>query len=107
MSKGSWCEFDNSSDSLSNEHPNLVKSKEKQLVRVQKTKAGKRGKLVTVISGLELVDSEAKKLIKVLKSLCGTGGTIKGDLLELQGDQIKKVMDYLKIEGYRPKQSGG
>ena len=42
-----------------------------------------------------------------MKASCGSGGTIKGDLLELQGDQVKPILDFLKKEGYLPKQSGG
>ena len=67
----------------------------------------KKGKLVTVIKGLELEQVEAKKILKNLKIACGTGGAVKGDLLELQGDQISKAQDFLLKEGFRPKQSGG
>ena len=50
---------------------------------------------------------EAKKILKNLKIACGTGGAVKGDFLELQGDQISKAQNFLLKEGFRPKQSGG
>ena len=48
-----------------------------------------------------------KKILKNLKIACGTGGALKADFLELQGDQISKAQEFLFKEGYRPKQSGG
>ena len=56
---------------------------------------------------MELNQVEAKKILKKLKIACGTGGTVKGDFLELQGDHISKAQDFLVKEGFRPKQSGG
>ena len=56
---------------------------------------------------IELEQVEAKKILKNLKIACGTGGAVKGDFLELQGDQISKAQNFLLKEGFRPKQSGG
>ena len=55
----------------------------------------------------ELEQVESKIIIKNLKIACGTGGAVKGDFLELQGDQISKAQNFLLKEGFRPKQSGG
>ena len=106
MSKGSWREFDDPSTSKPNGAKSIIEKAELN-VRVQRTRGGKGGKTVTVISGLELNDGEAKSLLKILKARCGTGGTSKGHLLELQGDQIADVLELLRKEGYRPKKSGG
>jgi translation initiation factor 1 len=76
-------------------------------VRVQRTKAGKGGKTVTVISGLEIADSEALALLKALKARVGTGGAMKEGLLELQGDQVAAVLGELENAGFKPKQAGG
>jgi translation initiation factor 1 len=81
--------------------------KEQQRVRVQRTKAGKGGKTVTVITGLEIAESEALALLKTLKARVGTGGAMKEGLIELQGDQVAAVLAELEKAGFRPKQAGG
>ena len=107
MSKGGWSEFNDPIKTIGNDTQNSVPPKGKRQVRIERTRSGKKGKLVTVIKGLELNKVEAKKLLKKLKIVCGTGGTVKNDLLELQGDQISKAVDFLFKEGFKPKQSGG
>jgi translation initiation factor 1 len=76
-------------------------------VRVQRTRAGKGGKLVTVITGLEIGEAEAKALLKALKSGAGTGGTLRDGVIELQGDQLAVALERLTAAGFRPKQAGG
>ena len=93
MSKGGWSEFNDPFKTIENDTQNSVTPKGKRQVRLERTRSGKKGKLVTVIRGLELKQVEAKKLLKNLKIACGTGGTLKGDFIELQGDQISKVHD--------------
>ena len=106
MAKGNWREFDQASTRRPYQSQS-TSQKAQQHVRVERTRGGKSGKTVTVITGLELDDIEAKSLLKRLKTRCGSGGTQKGALLELQGDQVNTVLDALVKEGYRPKQSGG
>ena len=81
--------------------------KAQQRVRVQRTKAGKGGKLVTAITGLEVAEAEARELLKKLKASCGTGGTLKDGVIELQGDQVAPSLAALAQAGFRPKQAGG
>ena len=107
MSKGGWSEFNDPLKTIGSNTQNSVTPKGKRQVRLERTRSGKKGKLVTVITGLELNQLEAKKLLKNLKIACGTGGTLKGEFLELQGDQISKAKDFLSQEGFKPKQSGG
>ena len=107
MSKGGWSEFNDPIKTIGNDTQNSVTPKGNRQVRLERTRSGKKGKLVTVIKGLELNQLEAKKLLKKLKIACGTGGTSKENVLELQGDHISKVQDFLSQEGFRPKQSGG
>ena len=105
MSKGNWCEFD---QPLNEALPAKAKTpKTAQKVRVQKLKNGKGGKTVTVIKGLELDEVALRGLLKTLKARCGTGGTVKGDCLELQGDQVKMALAILVSKGYQAKKSGG
>ena len=106
MSKGSWREFDDASTPNPSMHKSSLDKSELNVL-VQKTRGGKGGKTVTVISGISLDGDQAKHLLKSLKVSCGTGGTLKGEALELQGDQIAVVLELLRKEGYRPKKSGG
>ena len=101
MPKGSWREFNDPVQKPNQSMFNFGQTKADQQVRVQRTKGGKGGKTVTVISGLYLENSAARSLLKRLKSKCGTGGTVKGDLLELQGDQVTVVLDLLRGEGQK------
>tara|TARA_Y100001968_G_scaffold9635_1_gene8088 strand:+ start:280 stop:609 length:330 start_codon:yes stop_codon:yes gene_type:complete len=109
MPKGSWKEFDQAQirPTSVNLGQGSVPSKHNQKVRVQKTRTGRKGKIVTEIHGLDMPSHEAIQLLKTLKSSCGTGGTIKGNVLELQGDQVSIVISILIGNGYMPKQSGG
>ena len=108
MPKGSWREFDDSfsivEDEAASNHSKLKLDSE---LRVQRTRGGKGGKTVTVITGLEISTAEARKLLKRLKVHCGTGGTMKEEYLELQGDQVNSVIEFLNKDGYKPKKSGG
>ena len=61
----------------------------------------KKGKLVTVIKGLAARDNDFPKLLTQLKNLCGAGGTIDGDELELQGDHVDRLKTVLGGMGYK------
>jgi translation initiation factor 1 len=108
MAKGGWQEFSRPESLARSTGPATEATpKAQQRVRVQRTKAGKGGKLVTAISGLEAPEAELKALLKTLKARAGTGGTLKDGLIELQGDQVAPALEALEQAGYRPKQAGG
>jgi translation initiation factor 1 len=108
MGKGSWKEFTSAASLQRPASPAAeATAREQQQVRVQRTKVGKGGKQVTVISGLEGPEAELKALLKQLKAKAGSGGTLKDSLIELQGDQLGLALDLLSQAGFRPKQSGG
>jgi translation initiation factor 1 len=110
MGKGGWQEFSSAESTQRPKAPGAERAatpRPQQRVRVQRTKAGKGGKTVTVISGLELADPDARALLKTLKARAGSGGTLKDGLIELQGDQVAAALALLEQEGFRPKQSGG
>ena len=65
------------------------------------TEKRKKGKLVTVIRGLTEADNDLPALLTQLKKSCGAGGTIDGDLIEIQGDQIERVQQVLRELGYQ------
>jgi len=109
VGKGGWREFGDPSGQAARARPPAAQTtpRASQPVRVQRTKAGKGGKLVTAITGLEVAEAEAKALLKQLKATAGTGGTLKDGVLELQGDQVATALEVLAREGFRPKQAGG
>jgi translation initiation factor 1 len=106
--KGGWREFGSMGAPSSLERPaSAPLPKTQQRVRVQRTKAGKGGKLVTTITGLDAPEAELRALLKRLKAAAGTGGTLKDGVIELQGDQVAPALAALEEAGYRPKQAGG
>jgi translation initiation factor 1 len=76
-------------------------------LRVQASRKGRKGKTVTVISGFQAKPETLTKLLKQLKNQCGTGGTVKDDTLEIQGDHAQKLVELLTQLGYKAKISGG
>lgn len=76
-------------------------------VRVSLEKAGRGGKSVSVITGVMSPPAGKEALLKLLKTRLGTGGAIKGDTLEIQGDHRPAIVAVLNELGYKAKQSGG
>lgn len=77
------------------------------IVRLKRESKGRGGKGVTLVTGLELPEAELKKLAKVLKQVCGTGGTVKDGIVEIQGEQREKLKPELEKLGFTVKISGG
>lgn len=78
-----------------------------QDLRIQATRSGRKGKTVTIISGFQHNPASLTKLLKKLKSQCGSGGTVKANTLEIQGDHKQKLLEALTKLGYKAKVSGG
>lgn len=76
-----------------------------QPARVRREK--RRGKWVTVVTGLDPNATDCKQLAKALKAKCATGGTATDDGIELQGDHRDAVIGHLKSLGYSAKPAGG
>lgn len=76
-------------------------------VRVGRETAGRKGKGVSVITGLPLNDAELEALATQLKSSCGAGGAVKDGKIEIQGDHRDRLVAELKKLGYDAKRSGG
>ena len=77
------------------------------VVRVSRETRGRGGKAVTVITGLALDSLALGQLGKQLRTACGTGGTVKGGTIELQGDQRDAVIGMLRKQGWNVKAAGG
>jgi translation initiation factor 1 len=78
-----------------------------QTVYLHRDSKGRGGKTVTVIKKLVLSENEMKDLSKKLKQVCGSGGTIKDDTIEIQGEHRQKVAQALLEMGYKVKIAGG
>lgn len=76
-------------------------------VRIQRQTKGRKGKGVTCISGLPLADTELKTLAKQLKKSCGSGGTVKDGVIEIQGDYKERLLQELTKLGYNAVIAGG
>lgn len=76
-------------------------------VEVRREVAGRRGKAVTTVSGVPVDDVELKDLAGRLKKRCGVGGSVKGGVIEIQGDHRDAVVEILMAEGYTPVLAGG
>ena len=93
------------SQALERAVPDLAPSQ--QDLRIQATRSGRKGKTVTIITGFQHKSETLGKLLKQLKAKCGTGGTIKDNSLEIQGEHKQKLLEILTSLGYKAKISGG
>lgn len=78
-----------------------------QNLRVEASRAGRKGKTVTIVSGFQANSETLAELLKKLKAHCGAGGALKENELEIQGDHKQKVVEFLVKLGYKAKGSGG
>lgn len=76
-------------------------------VRVGRETARRGGKAVTVVRGLALDDAALAALGKQLRTACGSGGTVKDGVVEIQGDHVDRVLAWLVAQGHAAKRSGG
>lgn len=77
------------------------------IVRVSRETKGRGGKAVTLVKGLALDAAALTVLGKQLKAQCGTGGTVKDGVIEIQGDHVERVMTSLMAMGHVVKRAGG
>jgi translation initiation factor 1 len=77
------------------------------IVRVSRETKGRAGKGVTLVKGLALDDSALIALGKQLKTACGSGGTLKDGVIEVQGDHCERVITLLQAQGHKVKRAGG
>ena len=73
------------------------------VVRVSRER--RRASVVTILTGLP--ERDLNDTAKALKRLCGSGGTAKNGIVEIQGDHRDKIVAYLQNEGHSVKKAGG
>jgi translation initiation factor 1 len=76
------------------------------IVRVQRESKGRKGKIVTLVTGLQLGEDALEKLASDLKRLCGSGGAVKDGVILIQGDHRELLVGELKKRGFAVKKVG-
>lgn len=76
-------------------------------VRISRDRKGRGGKTMTVIAGLPGDDAELAALAQRFKRICGSGGTAKDGIVEIQGDHRDRIEAELKQMGHKVKRVGG
>jgi translation initiation factor 1 len=77
------------------------------IVRVARSTRGRKGKGVTIVTGLPLQGEALAGFAKRLKAACGAGGTVKDDTIEIQGEHRDRLAALLEAEGWTVKRAGG
>ena len=80
---------------------------QQQTIYLHRQSGGRGGKIVTLVKNLALSETDIKSLAKKLKNECGTGGTVKDSVIEIQGEHRQKIADVLQKLGYKVKIAGG
>ena len=80
---------------------------QQQTAYLHRESGGRGGKVVSMVKKLVLSEDEMKSLAKKLKQECGTGGTVKDGMIEIQGEHRQKMADVLQKLGYKVKIAGG
>jgi translation initiation factor 1 len=77
------------------------------IVRVGRETKGRKGKGVTILTGVPLAGDALEALATRLKKRCGSGGTVTGATIEIQGDHRDLLAEELGKLGYTVRRSGG
>ena len=77
------------------------------IVRLKRETKGRKGKGVTLITGIAAKSDELKKIAKQLKQQCGVGGAVKDGVIEIQTDDREKLKALLEKQGHTVKLAGG
>jgi translation initiation factor 1 len=92
---------------IQNKEQNKPSIKTDGVVRIRRETKGRKGKGMTTVTGLDLPEKELKDLCSQLKKMCGTGGAIKNEVIEIQGDNRDKIKATLEQLGHNVKLAGG
>lgn len=92
---------------IEEEKPKIQRPKGDGVVRIRRETAGRKGKGVCVVTGLDLEDEALAKLAAELKKKCGCGGSVKEGDIEIQGDKREVIKHLLEAKGYQVKLAGG
>jgi translation initiation factor 1 len=68
---------------------------------IQILKEKRKGSIVTLVKHIPLEGTELKEFVSELKRHLAAGGSIKKDILEIQGDKVVEIRDFLKVKGFK------
>lgn len=77
------------------------------VVRIHRETKGRKGKGVSIVTGLDMAADELKALCTLLKKKCGCGGAVKQGAIEVQTDDREKIKLLLHDKGITAKLAGG
>ncbi|TVP59807.1 MAG: translation initiation factor Sui1 [Halomonadaceae bacterium] len=77
------------------------------IVRIGRETKGRKGKGVSTVTGVPLGEKDLKALAKQLKARCGSGGTVRDGVIEIQGDHRDLLLEELLKKGWTVKKAGG
>jgi len=80
---------------------------QQQTIYLHRESGGRGGKVVSLVKNLILSEDDMKSLAKKLKQECGTGGTVKDGIIEIQGEHRQRMAEVLQKLGYKVKIAGG
>lgn len=80
---------------------------QQQTIYLHRETSGRNGTPVSLVKNLVHSADDMKALAKKLKQQCGTGGTIKDGVIEIQGEHRQKILGILQKLGYKVKIAGG
>ena len=80
---------------------------QQQTAYLHRESGGRGGKVVSVVKNLILTEEDLKSLAKKLKQECGSGGTVKDGMIEIQGEHRQRMAEVLQKLGYKVKIAGG
>jgi translation initiation factor 1 len=78
-----------------------------QTAYLHRDSKGRGGKVVSLVKNLQLNEKDMNALAKILKKACGAGGAVKDGVIEIQGDNRKKIAEVLEKLGYKTVIAGG
>ena len=87
--------------------PRELKLPKDGVVRLLRDRKSRGGKTVTLVAGVAGGPAVLTALASDLKRLCGTGGTLRGDVIEIHGDLRERIRGELERRGYTVKIAGG
>lgn len=76
-------------------------------IRVSRETKGRGGKTVTIVRGADGDAAQIATLGRQLRSACGSGGTVKDGVIEVQGDHADRIVELLRSQGRTVKRCGG
>lgn len=77
------------------------------IVRVGRQTKGRKGNGVTIVTGVPLAGADLDALARELKQRCGSGGTVRDGIIEVQGDHRDTLVQLLGARGWKVKRAGG